>query len=72
VPEWLFGQADQGRFEWDVTVRQATTIRLDGSKQGPALSPKSETRFFLWTDGGEKEADEEPGPAEEPTPGFPK
>jgi hypothetical protein len=55
MPDWLFGQADQGRFEWDVTVHQALTIRQDGSKEGPALSPKSETWVFTWTEKGQPE-----------------
>jgi len=71
VPEWLFGRADQGRFEWDVTVHQALTIRQDGSKEGPALSPKSETWFFTWTEGGEKEPPH-PQPPVEPTPTYGK
>ena len=68
VPEWLYGQADQGRFEWDVTVRQENAMRGD-TKEGPALSPKSETRFFLWT---EKSKDKPDEPDKDPTPEFGK
>jgi hypothetical protein len=72
VPEWLYGQADQGRFEWDVTVRQATRVRADGGKEGPALSPKSETRFFLWTEKRQEERDDDNGKDKEPPPEFEK
>ncbi len=76
VPDWLFGRADQGRFEWNVTVHQAFTIRQDGSKEGPAISPKSETRFFIWTEKEEKAPTPEgPSPTPEgpsPTPEFDK
>jgi hypothetical protein len=68
VPQWLYAQADQGRFEWDVTVRQEDAIRGD-TKEGPALSPKSETRFFLWTGKSNDDGFEE---EEEPTPEFTK
>ncbi len=62
LPTWVFGRADQGRFEWDVTVRQATTVRADGSKDGPVLSPKSETWTSTWTEGGGEPPATEPSP----------
>ena len=47
----LYGKAGQAEraFQWDVTVMKQTGLRPDGGQEGVALSPKSETRTFLWS-----------------------
>jgi hypothetical protein len=67
MPQRFAGEADQGRFEWDVTVYQATTIRSDGTKDGPAISPKSETWSFTWSGGGGDEPQSPGGRPGEPS-----
>jgi hypothetical protein len=48
---------------------EVLTIRQDGSKEEPAISPRSETWFFTWTEKGKRER---PGEGLSPTPEFEK
>jgi len=46
----FYTKADQAEraFQWDVTVMKQTGSQPDGSREGIALGPASETRTFLW------------------------
>ncbi|MGC8839232.1 MAG: protein kinase domain-containing protein [Anaerolineae bacterium] len=43
-----YGDADDDRFWWWVEVRKETGKDVDGKPTGPPISPKSETRSFIW------------------------
>jgi hypothetical protein len=47
----VFAKAGQTErtFQWDVTVMKQTGSRPDGGREGVAVSPKSETRTFIWS-----------------------
>lgn len=43
-----YGNADNDLFWWWVEVRKETGKDVDGKPMGPPISPKSETRSFIW------------------------
>lgn len=50
VPEYLAGQADEPdrKYQWDVVVVKELETKPDGSRAGREISPRSETRSFVW------------------------
>jgi len=50
VPRELWQKYDQGhpQYEWDVVVMRQTGTDASGGRKGEAISPKSETRVFIW------------------------
>lgn len=43
-----YGQADKDIFHWYVTIRYAVRYSSEGKPDGPAISPQSEARTFVW------------------------
>jgi tetratricopeptide (TPR) repeat protein len=50
VPEYFAGQADEPerRYDWDVVVVKELPQASDGTRKGREISPRSETRYFVW------------------------
>ena len=50
VPSYLAGQADEPdrRYDWGVVVVKEMGERSDGTREGRKISPRSETRHFVW------------------------
>lgn len=50
VPSYLAGQADEPdrRYDWGVVVVKEIGERSDGTRDGRKISPRSETRHFVW------------------------